>query len=142
MALVTLKPTIRVISFMLGGTEYNTVLDTISIRSDAPEIDEQVFSNENTGGVQTIGTERLTIGLGGPTFVGATEGNPLLPLASYQGVAFTYSAKSATANTAHTIAGTMNLISAGPDARAGGAARNSATARSTGAITVSWPTTS
>lgn len=136
MALASLKPTTRVISILIATVEHNTVYDTLSVRSDAPEIEETVFSTENTGGDQSTGTERLTIGLGGPLFAGAAEANPLLPLASWQNKAFVF-----TFSTSQIISGTMNVISSGPDIRAGGAARTSATARSKGAITVTWPST-
>ncbi len=133
MPLATLKPTSRAVSIIIGVTEHDTVLDTVSIRSDAPEIEETVFSNENTSGDHSVGTERLTLGFGGPLKKGAAEAVPFLPLSSFQGKAF-----SILFDTACTIAGTMNFISAGPDARAGGAARSAATARSTGSFTVAW----
>ncbi len=140
MPLATLKPTSRAVSIMIATVEHDTVLDTVSIRSDAPEIEETVFSNENTSGDHSVGTERLTLGFGGPLKKGSanttpatTEAVPFLPLSAYQNKAFVIAFDASC-----TVSGTMNFISAGPDARAGGAARSAATARSTGSFTVAW----
>jgi hypothetical protein len=133
MALASIRPTTAAVSVTIGVVDHKTVLNTVSIRSDAPEIDEIVFSNENTSGEQSVGTERLTLGFGGPLKKGAAEAVPFLPLASYQNKVFDIDF-----DTSCTISGVCNFISAGPDMRAGGARRSAATARNTGAFVVSW----
>jgi hypothetical protein len=133
MALASIRPTTAVVTVMIGAVEHDTVLDTVSIRSDAPEIDEIVFSNENTSGEQSVGTERFTLGFGGPLKKGAPAAVPFLPLSLYQNKAFDIDF-----DTDCNISGTCNFISAGPDMRAGGARRSAATARNTGAVVVSW----
>jgi hypothetical protein len=78
MALASIRPTTAVVTVMIGAVEHDTVLDTVSIRSDAPEIDEIVFSNENTSGEQSVGTERFTLGFGGPLKKGAPAAVPFI----------------------------------------------------------------
>ena len=133
MALASIRPQTAAVSITIGATEHDTVLDTVSIRSDAPEIDEIVFANENTSGEQSVGTERFTLGFGGPLKKGAPEAVPFLPLSLYQAKAFDIDF-----DTDCNISGICNFISAGPDMRAGGARRSAATARNTGTVVVSW----
>lgn len=137
MALATIRPQTAVVSVSIGSVEHNTVLDTVGIRSDAPEITETVFSTENDGGENSVGTEQLTLTFGGPLKKGAPEAVPFIPLSAYQAKAFDIDF-----DTSCNISGTCNFISSGPDSRAGGARRSAATARSTGTFTVSWDTSS
>ena len=133
MALASIRPQTAAVAILIGAVEHDTVLDTVSIRSDAPEIDEIVFANENTSGEQSVGTERFTLGFGGPLKKGAPEAVPFLPLSLYQAKAFDIDF-----DTDCNISGICNFISAGPDMRAGGARRSAATARNTGTVVVSW----
>ena len=136
MALGTIRPQTAVVSVMIGGVEHNAVLDTVGVRSDAPEIVETVFSTENDGGECSVGTEKLTLNFGGPLKRGDVAAIPFIPLSAYQGKAF-----SIDFDEECTISGTCNFISGGPDSRAGGARRSAGTAMSTGTFDVSWNTT-
>jgi len=44
MALASIRPQTAVVAVSIATVDYKTVLDTVSIRSDAPEIDEIVFA--------------------------------------------------------------------------------------------------
>jgi hypothetical protein len=133
MALSTLKPTTRYVSILIATIEYRELFDRVGIRSTAPEIVETVFSNENTSGDRSTGTEELTITFGQPLKKGTTAAHPFLPIAAWQGKAYTVQFDNGC-----TVSGTMNLVDSNPNAIAGGAARNETVFRGTGGYTVAW----
>jgi hypothetical protein len=51
-----------------------------SVVSNAPRLDETVFSTESSGGESSVGTEELSIELRGIMKRGASNAGPLIPL--------------------------------------------------------------
>lgn len=135
MALTTIKATNADADITIDGVSYANTADSISVRSDAPEENETVFSSEGTGGESSIGTEMLTIDISGILKKGASNAIPFLPLSAYTDSSFDIQF-----DTGCNITGTLNIFTANPNAVAGRTRRWSATARSTGIFVVTWAT--
>lgn len=135
MALGTIRPKTAHANIILAGTEYREVMSYASVVSNAPRIDETVFSTENTGGESSVGTEELTIDLRGIMKRGAAQAAPLIPLP--QNVAFTVEWDDGCS-----IAGTCNFTRGGAYRAAGSTGTIDGQAFSSGTFTRSWNTTS
>jgi hypothetical protein len=135
MALATIRPKTASASIMIDSVEYNTVMSFARVTSDAPRIDETVFSTENTGGESSVGTEVLTLDLSGIMKRGSAEASPLIPLP--QDVAFVVAWDSGCQ-----IAGTCNFTRASAGRGAGTTGTIDGQAYSTGAFTKTWNSSS
>ena len=80
MPLATIRPKTAGANIVIAGVEYNQVMSYASVVSNAPRMDETVFSTEQVGGESSVGTEELTIELRGIMKRGATAASPLFPL--------------------------------------------------------------
>jgi hypothetical protein len=135
MALATIRPKTAAASILISAVEYNTVMSYASVTSNAPRIDETVFSTENVGGQSSVGTEELTYDLRGIMKRGAAEAGPLIPLP--QNVTCTVAFDSSCS-----IAATVNFTRGMAGRGAGTTGTIDGQAYSTGAFTKSWNTVS
>jgi hypothetical protein len=133
MAEATIRPQTAVASITLASAEYNTYMSYASVTSNAPRIDETVFSTENDGGESSVGTEELTIELRGIMKQGAANAGPLIPLPI--GVAFEVEW-----DTGCSIAGTCSFTRASAARAAGSTGTIDGLAFSSGVFTKTWNT--
>ena len=135
MAIATIRPKTAGANITIDGQEYNNIMSYASVVSNAPRIDETVFSTEGAGGESSIGTEELTIELRGIMKRGAAGTGPLFPLP--QNVAF-----SVEWDDGCKVEGTCNFTRAGGYRAAGSTGTVDGLAFSVGTFTKTWNTTS
>lgn len=131
MAIATIRPKTAGANITIGGVEYNNVMSYASVVSNAPLLDEQVFSTEGQGGETSVGTEILTVELRGIMKRGATNTGPLIPLPQNQAIVVEW-------DDGCSIACTGNFSRAGGYRAAGAIGTIDGLATSTGAFTKSW----
>lgn len=136
MALRTLGPLNSATSITIGTQEMNAILDGVQTSESAPVENETVFSNESSGGENSVGTPIITYTFTSPMKMGAAATTPFRPLALFQGKALeiVYS-------TGCEESCTINFSQADLTARAGLTRRVAGVARATGAVTFAWAET-
>lgn len=137
MAIATIRPKTAGANIVINAQEYNNIMSYASVVSNAPRIDETVFSTESAGGESSVGTEELSIELRGIMKRGATGTGPLFPLRNLENVVFNIEWDDGCK-----IEGTCNFVRAGGYRSAGSTGTIDGQAFSTGAFTKTWNTSS
>lgn len=133
MALTTIKTDTAVTTIEVDGTDVSHIVDTVSTSFTAPVETITVFSDEQTGGETSVGTEQVTYGFGGPLRFGATGTTPFIPISAYQNksVEVTYA-------TSCSVSSVANFQASDPGRVVTAAGRYTSSAISSGTITVAW----
>lgn len=135
MAIATIRPKTAGANILIGGVEYNNVMSYASVVSNAPRIDETVFSTEGAGGESSVGTEELSIELRGIMKRGAVNAGPLIPLPQNVALAIEW-------DDGCKIECNVNFTRAGGYRAAGSTGTVDGQAFSTGTFTKTWNTSS
>lgn len=137
MAATTIKAQNAAAAFVVDGVTYTDHLDRVDVQSNAPVENETTFANEDSGGDFSVGTEILTLVIGGPLRFDQAGTGPFLPVSDFQDKTW-----SLTYITGCSISGTLSMTSTGIDNVAGTTRRHRSTAINKGAFVVTWDRTS